>query len=158
MMSDGALNVTAILNKEVYIHGEPIGVELKMHNESTKSVRSVEIVIRQFAEICLSDTVKYKRNVDSLVSSEGFPLDTGENLEKKYELKTVVSDTQGLAIDGRLKKEKPNLAASTIIQHQFGSKENLGIIISYQVKVKMVMSMAQNVSIELPFLVTHVNK
>ena len=41
----------------------------------------------------------------------------------------------GLAIDGRLKKEKANLAASTIIQHQFGSKENLGIIISYQVSV-----------------------
>ena len=66
-----------------------------MQNDSTKSVRSVEIIVRQFAEICLSETVKYKRNVETLSITEGFPLDQGETLEKNYEVKFGVNDTQG---------------------------------------------------------------
>ena len=69
-----------------------------MQNESTKSVRSIEIVVRQFAEICLAETVKYKRVVTSLPITEGFPIDQGEQLEKSFEVKATVVEMQGMTV------------------------------------------------------------
>jgi beta-arrestin len=63
-------------------------------------------------------------------------------------------DKRGLALDGQLKHEDTNLASSTIISDA-SQKENLGIIVQYRVKVKLVVSMGGDLSVELPFTLTH---
>jgi hypothetical protein len=68
-------------------------------------------------------------------------------------------DKRGLALDGQLKHEDTNLASSTI-QKPDVSKEGLGIIVQYKVKVKAVMSgmlpgMDSDISVELPFKLMH---
>ena len=43
-------------------------------------------------------------------------------------------DKRGLALDGQLKAEDTNLASSTIIKKDI-PKENMGVIVSYKIKV-----------------------
>ncbi|ROL44245.1 Beta-arrestin-1, partial [Anabarilius grahami] len=48
-------------------------------------------------------------------------------------------EKRGLALDGKLKHEDTNLASSTLLR-EGANKEILGIIVSYKVKVKLVVS------------------
>jgi len=63
-------------------------------------------------------------------------------------------DKRGLALDGKLKHEDTNLASSTIIRNA-SQKENLGIIVQYKVKVKLIVAMGGDLAVELPFTLTH---
>ncbi|VDD81675.1 unnamed protein product [Mesocestoides corti] len=64
-------------------------------------------------------------------------------------------EKRGLALDGKLKNEDTNLASSTIIVDPT-QKENLGIIVQYRVRVRLVLGFgASDVSVELPFTLAH---
>ena len=59
------------------------------------------------------------------------------------------------ALDGQLKHEDTNLASSTLI-HDPATKENLGIIVQYKVKVKLYLGpLAGELAAELPFTLMH---
>ena len=61
---------------------------------------------------------------------------------KVYTITPLLSDNRekrGLALDGQLKHEDTNLASSTIVK-EGANKEVLGILVSYRVKVKLVVS------------------
>uniref|UniRef100_A0A673M2S1 Arrestin C-terminal-like domain-containing protein n=1 Tax=Sinocyclocheilus rhinocerous TaxID=307959 RepID=A0A673M2S1_9TELE len=76
---------------------------------------------------------------------------------KVYTLTPTLSNNQekrGLALDGQLKHEDTNLASSTIVK-DVSNKEVLGILVSYRVKVKLVVSRGGDVSVELPFVLMH---
>ena len=78
-------------------------------------------------------------------------------MSKVYTLTPLLANNKekrGLALDGQLKHEDTNLASSTIITDP-AQKENLGIIVQYRVKVKLVVSMGGDLSVELPFTLTH---
>ncbi|KAG9348359.1 hypothetical protein JZ751_002094, partial [Albula glossodonta] len=59
-------------------------------------------------------------------------------------------EKRGLALDGKLKHEDTNLASSTLLR-EGANKEILGILVSYKVKVKLVVSRGGDVAVELPF-------
>ncbi|XP_048348899.1 beta-arrestin-1-like [Sphaerodactylus townsendi] len=71
-------------------------------------------------------------------------------------------EKRGLALDGKLKHEDTNLASSTLLRDG-ANKEILGIIVSYKVKVKLVVSRggllgdlaSSDVAVELPFTLMH---
>ncbi|CAN0382092.1 unnamed protein product [Lampetra fluviatilis] len=63
-------------------------------------------------------------------------------------------EKRGLALDGKLKHEDTNLASSTIVK-EGANKEILGILVSYKVKVKLVVSRGGDVAVELPFTLMH---
>lgn len=76
---------------------------------------------------------------------------------KVYTLTPTLSsnrEKRGLALDGQLKHEDTNLASSTIVK-DVSNKEVLGILVSYRVKVKLVVSRGGDVSVELPFVLMH---
>ncbi|TRY91148.1 hypothetical protein DNTS_014121 [Danionella cerebrum] len=76
---------------------------------------------------------------------------------KVYTLTPTLSNNRekrGLALDGQLKHEDTNLASSTIVK-DVANKEVLGILVSYRVKVKLVVSRGGDVSVELPFVLMH---
>jgi beta-arrestin len=158
MMSPNKLHLECSLDKELYYHGETISVNVHIQNNSNKAVKKLKVSVRQFADICLFSTAQYKCTVDEKESEDGFPLGSGSTLSKVYELRPLLSnnkDKWGLALDGQLKHEDTNLASSTLIPDQ-SSKENLGIIVQYKVKVKLYLGpLAGELVAELPFTLMH---
>ncbi|ELT93486.1 hypothetical protein CAPTEDRAFT_177196 [Capitella teleta] len=159
MMSQGNLRLECSLEKEKYYHGESIAVNVLVDNNSNKSVKKVKISVRQYADICLFSTAQYKCVVADLETEEGFPVAPSQTgFCKVYYLTPLLKnnrDKRGLALDGKLKHEDTNLASSTIITDQ-NQKENLGIVVQYKVKVRLILGFgSSDLSVELPFTLTH---
>lgn len=157
MMSPAPLHLECTLDKELYYHGESINVNVQATNNSNKTVKKIRITVIQTAEIMLYSSSQYKCEVAELESTDGFPINPSSTTSKVYTLTPLLAnnkDKRGLALDGKLKHEDTNLASSTIISDQ-AQKENLGIIVQYRVKVKLIVSMGSDLSVELPFTLTH---
>lgn len=157
MLSLHKLHIEASLDKEMYYHGEEIAVNVHIANSSSKTCKKIKVTIRQFADICLFSTAQYKCPVASLESEDGFPVGQSGTLSKVYRLTPLLTNNRekrGLALDGQLKYEDTNLASSTIMDDD-SQKENLGIIVQYKVKVRVIMAYAGDVTLELPFTLSH---
>uniref|UniRef100_A0A3Q1CB62 Arrestin C-terminal-like domain-containing protein n=1 Tax=Amphiprion ocellaris TaxID=80972 RepID=A0A3Q1CB62_AMPOC len=145
LMSDRSLHLEASLDKELYYHGEPISVNVHVTNNSTKTVKRVKI-----SGWSTSSFLNFiKTNLNPVSSSSTFC--------KVYTLTPTLDknrEKRGLALDGKLKHEDTNLASSTIVK-DVTNKEVLGILVSYRVKVKLVVSRGGDVSVELPFILMH---
>uniref|UniRef100_A0A452EIC5 Beta-arrestin-1 n=1 Tax=Capra hircus TaxID=9925 RepID=A0A452EIC5_CAPHI len=155
LMSDKPLHLEASLDKEIYYHGEPISVNVHVTNNTNKTVKKIKISVRQYADICLFNTAQYKCPVameeadDTVAPSSTFC--------KVYTLTPFLANNRekrGLALDGKLKHEDTNLASSTLLR-EGANREILGIIVSYKVKVKLVVSRGGDVAVELPFTLMH---
>uniref|UniRef100_W5N6D1 Arrestin, beta 2a n=1 Tax=Lepisosteus oculatus TaxID=7918 RepID=W5N6D1_LEPOC len=170
LMSDRSLHLEASLDKELYYHGEPISVNVHVTNNSTKTVKKVKISVRQYADICLFSTAQYKCPVAQVEADD--QVSPSSTFCKVYTLTPTLNNNRekrGLALDGKLKHEDTNLASSTIVKEP-ANKEVLGILVSYRVKVKLVVSRGggyilkvsqwdvrevKDVSVELPFVLMH---
>ncbi|KAI8770618.1 beta-arrestin-1 isoform X1 [Biomphalaria glabrata] len=178
IMSPGSIRLEASLDKEKYYHGESIAINVLVDNNTNKTVKKIKISVRQFADICLFSTAQYKCTVAELESEEGFPIQPSQTgFCKVYHLTPLLlnnRDKRGLALDGKLKHEDTNLASSTIMTEK-SQKESLGIVVSYRVKVKLIMGFGsgmwfqkliprrrhendrstKELAVELPFTLTH---
>jgi len=158
MMSPNKLHLEASLDKELYYHGETVAVNVHIQNNSNKSVKKIKVTIRQFADICLFSTAQYKCTVAEVESEEGCPVGPGFSISKVFSLSPLLinnRDKWGLALDGKLKDEDTNLASSTVITDS-SQKENLGIIVQYKVKVKLILGpLVGDLVAELPFTLMH---
>lgn len=159
IMSPGSIRLEASLDKEKYYHGESMAINVLVDNNTNKTVKKIKISVRQFADICLFSTAQYKCAVADLESEEGFPIQPSQTgFCKVYHLTPLLSnnrDKRGLALDGKLKHEDTNLASSTIMTEK-SQKEGLGIVVSYRVKVKLIMGFGSGeLAVELPFTLTH---
>ncbi|XP_070710428.1 arrestin, beta 2b isoform X2 [Pempheris klunzingeri] len=155
LMSGRSLHLEASLDKELYYHGEPIGVNVQVTNNSTKTVKSVKISVRQYADMCLFSTAQYKCSVAQVETDHQVsPSSTSCQI---YTLTPILGpnrEKRGLALDGQLKHEDTNLASSTIIK-EGTNKDMIGILVSYRVKVKLVVCRGGDVAVELPFVLMH---
>ncbi|XP_016360685.1 arrestin red cell-like [Sinocyclocheilus anshuiensis] len=160
LMSDRSLHLEASLDKELYYHGEPISVNVHVTNNSTKTVKRVKISVRQYADICLFSTAQYKCPVAQIEADD--QVASSSTFCKVYTLTPTLNNNRekrGLALDGKLKHEDTNLASSTIVK-DVSNKEVLGVLVSYRVKIKLVVSrggllsslLERDVSVELPFV------
>ncbi|KHN87768.1 putative beta-arrestin, partial [Toxocara canis] len=159
MMSAGLLHMEASLDKEMYYHGESIAVNVHVQNNSNKTVKRIKVAVVQVADICLFTTASYTCEVAKVESTEGFPVGPGATLSKVYTLCPLLSnnkDKRGLALDGQLKHEDTNLASSTTLAPNT-TKENLGIVVQYKVKVRLHVggALGGELTAELPFTLTH---
>ncbi|MFH4977333.1 hypothetical protein AB6A40_004042 [Gnathostoma spinigerum] len=159
IMSPGLLLMEASLDKEMYYHGESIAVNVHIQNNSNKTVKKIKVAVAQVADICLFTTASYTCEVAKIESSEGFPVGPGATLSKVYSLRPLLSnnkDKRGLALDGQLKHEDTNLASSTILSPDV-TKENLGIIVQYKVKIRLNIGgpLGGELSAEMPFTLSH---
>ncbi|CDI98180.1 beta arrestin 1 [Echinococcus multilocularis] len=161
LMSLGSLRVEASLDKQKYFHGESIVVNVLVDNNSTKTVKKIKLIVRQYTVICLPNASHYKCNVAEISSEEGFPIWPSQTgWCKVYCLCPLLADNRdksGLALDGDLKNEDTNLASSTIVPTN-SSREALGIVVQYKVKIRLVLGFGlSDVCLELPFILTHPN-
>ncbi|KAK1889606.1 Arrestin red cell isoform 2 [Dissostichus eleginoides] len=155
LMSDRSLHLEASLDKELYYHGEPISVNVHVTNNSTKSVKRVKISVRQYADICLFSTAQYKCPVAHVEADHQVsPSSTSCQVYTLTPTLGTNREKRGLALDGKLKHEDTNLASSTIVK-EGTNKEMMGILVSYRVKIKLVVSLGGDVAVELPFVLMH---
>uniref|UniRef100_A0A183BRM9 Arrestin_C domain-containing protein n=1 Tax=Globodera pallida TaxID=36090 RepID=A0A183BRM9_GLOPA len=161
IISPGGLHLEASLDKEMYYHGESIAVNVHIQNNSNKTVKKIKVFVQQMADICIFTTARYTCDVDKIDSCEGFPVGPGSTLSKIYTLCPLLlknKDKRGLALDGQLKHEDTNLASSTTFAALRQSvHENLGIIVQYKVKIRLLIAgaLGGELSAELPFTLTH---
>ncbi|KAM9376197.1 arrestin 3b, retinal (X-arrestin) [Pholidichthys leucotaenia] len=138
MMSDKPVNLEASLEKEVYYHGDPIKVNVKINNETNKVVKKIKVSVEQLTSVVLYSSDTYAKEV--CAQEFGETVNANSTLEKTFEIIPLLANNKekrGLAVDGRLKDEDTNLASTTLSQ---GDKEMQGIIISYKVKVTLTVS------------------
>ncbi|XP_019864233.1 PREDICTED: beta-arrestin-2-like isoform X1 [Amphimedon queenslandica] len=162
LLSSHPLTVEANLDKGTYYHGEPIRVNVSITNRSSKTIRKIRVSVRQFAAICLFANSEYKCTVAELESSEGLPIGTGGSLQKSYEITPLLKDNRnkkGLALDGQIKHEDTCLASSTIlpsgVEDSRELRESFGIVVHYSVKVRCIVNLGSDLTLELPFTLTH---
>ncbi|VDO80434.1 unnamed protein product [Haemonchus placei] len=144
---------------DMYYHGESIAVNVHLQNNSNKSVKKLKVSVVQVADICLFTTASYTCEVARVESAEGFPVGPGATLSKVYSVCPLLrnnKDKRGLALDGQLKHEDTNLASSTIMQPST-TKESLGIVVAYRVKIRAAIAgpLGGELVAELPFTLTH---
>uniref|UniRef100_A0A5F9DQ62 Beta-arrestin-1 n=1 Tax=Oryctolagus cuniculus TaxID=9986 RepID=A0A5F9DQ62_RABIT len=151
LMSDKPLHLEASLDKEIYYHGEPISVNVHVTNNTNKTVKKIKISVRQYADICLFNTAQYKCPVameeadDTVAPSStaaargGRPVGHGGRCPY---CRTPTSASQPASPVAHRMREGAN-------------REILGIIVSYKVKVKLVVSRGGDVAVELPFTLMH---
>ncbi|NXH98756.1 ARRB1 protein, partial [Pachycephala philippinensis] len=150
LMSDKPLHLEASLDKEIYYHGEPISVNVHVTNNTNKTVKKIKISGERQGQVPHPTGVP----VPSLWGPTLIPISLcltpvrhdmvapSSTFCKVYTLTPFLANNRekrGLALDGKLKHEDTNLASSTLLRDG-ANKEILGIIVSYKVKVKLVVS------------------
>ncbi|CAJ1063584.1 hypothetical protein L3Q82_022400%2C partial [Xyrichtys novacula] len=163
MMSDKPVHLEASMDKDLYFHGEAIPIKIKINNESNKTVKKFRITVDQTTDIVLYSADKYTKQV--------FLQEFGETVEPNGTYENTLSITlrlaenkekRGLALDGRLKDEDTNLASTTMLRGGL-EKEVLGILVSYKIKINLMVAgggllgglTASDVTLELPLSLMH---
>ncbi|XP_061818917.1 arrestin 3a, retinal (X-arrestin) [Nerophis lumbriciformis] len=163
MMSDKPVHLEASLEKDLYFHGESIPIKMKVNNESNKTVKKIKVTVEQTTDIVLYSADKYSKFVYTKEFGETVePSGTFENTLNIVPLLTDNKEKRGLALDGRLKDEDTNLASTTIMP-QGVEKEMLGILVSYKVKINLMVAgggllgglTSSDVSVEMPLMLMH---
>ncbi|XP_035033614.1 arrestin-C [Hippoglossus stenolepis] len=163
MMSDKPVYLEISLEKDLYFHGEAIPIKIKINNESNKTVKNIKIIVDQTTDIVLYSADKYTKAVLTNDFGETVePSSTYENTLTITPLLTENKEKRGLALDGRLKDEDTNLASSTMLTKTV-EKDVLGILVSYKIKVNLMVAgggllgglTSSDVTAELPLLLMH---
>ncbi|NXN24636.1 ARRC protein, partial [Nycticryphes semicollaris] len=170
MMSDKPLHLEASLDKEIYYHGEAINVTVNINNTTNKIVKKIKISVDQITDVVLYSLDKYTKTVCTEEINDNVAANS--TFSKTYSVTPMLSanrEKRGLALDGKLKHEDTNLASTTILRPGM-DKEVLGILVSYKVKVNLVVSRggtalgeftersafpSSDVAVELPVILMH---
>uniref|UniRef100_A0A3P9NXB3 Arrestin-C n=1 Tax=Poecilia reticulata TaxID=8081 RepID=A0A3P9NXB3_POERE len=116
MMSDKPIHMEASLEKEIYYHGDPITVILKVNNETSKTIKKIKVSVDQLTSVVLYSSDTYTKEVCCEEFTENIAANS--TFEKSYQVTPLLSNNKekrGLAVDGKLKDEDTNLASTTLI-------------------------------------------
>nr|XP_056715698.1 arrestin-C [Euleptes europaea] len=163
MMTDKPLHLEASLDKEIYYHGDPIGVNVKINNTTNKVVKKIKISVEQTTDVVLYSLDKYMKIVCTEEISENVAAES--TFSKSYSVTPTLTNNRekrGLALDGKLKHEDTNLASSTILRPGM-DKDVLGILVSYKIKVNLMVTRggilgdltSSDIGVELPLILMH---
>ncbi|EZA59121.1 Arrestin-like protein [Ooceraea biroi] len=156
--SQGKLNLEVTLDKEIYYHGEKVAANVTVTNNSRKAVKNIKMYVVQHCEVTMVNA-QFSRHVASLETREGCPITPGASFTKQFYLVPLASsnkDRRGIALDGHLKDDDVNLASSTMAAEGKCPTENLGIVISYSVRVKLNCgTLGGELVTDVPFKLMH---
>lgn len=120
MLSPGELELEVTLDKQLYIHGERIGVNICVRNNSNKVVKKIKAMVQQGVDVVLFQNGQYRNTVASMETAEGCPIQPGSSLQKVIYLTPLLTsnrDRKGIALDGYLKADETSLASTTLYVH-----------------------------------------
>ncbi|XP_036999816.2 S-arrestin [Artibeus jamaicensis] len=159
--SDKPLHLEVSLSKEIYFHGEPIPVTMTVTNNTEKTVKKIRALVEQVANVVLYSSDYYVKPVAEEEAQEKVP--PNSTLTTTLTLVPLLANNRerrGIALDGKIKHEDTNLASSTIIKEGI-DRTVLGILVSYQLKVKLTVTgflgelTSSEVATEVPFRLMH---
>ncbi|XP_006527933.1 arrestin-C isoform X11 [Mus musculus] len=162
-LSSQPLQLQAWMDREVHYHGEAISVHVSINNYTNKVIRRIKIAVVQTTDVVLYSLDKYTKTV--FVQEFTETVAANSSFSQTFAVTPLLAancQKQGLALDGKLKHEDTNLASSTILRPGM-NKELLGILVSYKVRVNLVVSYggilgglpASDVGVELPVILIH---
>ncbi|CAK1544263.1 unnamed protein product [Leptosia nina] len=158
MLSPGQLELELTLDKQLYIHGETIAINISVRNHSNKVVKKIKACILQSVDVVLFQNGQYRNVVCSVETQDGCPLQPGASMQKVVQLRpelTPLRDRRGLALDAQLKRHDSSLASTTLLLEP-EQRDAFGIIVSYSAKVKLYLgALNGELSAELPFILMH---
>lgn len=156
--SQGKLNLEVTLDKEIYYHGEKVTANVIVTNNSRKAVKNIKLFVVQHCEVTMVNA-QFSRHVASLETREGCPITPSASFTKQFYLVPLASsnkDRRGIALDGHLKDDDVNLASSTMVAEGKAPNENMGIVISYSVRVKLNCgTLGGELITDVPFKLMH---
>ncbi|KAM6983605.1 arrestin 3a, retinal (X-arrestin) [Tautogolabrus adspersus] len=163
MMSDKPVHLEASMEKDLYFHGETIPIKINIKNESNKTVKKFKITVEQTTDIVLYSADKYTKQV--FCQEFGETVESNGSYENTLSITPLLADNKekrGLALDGRLKDEDTNLASTTMLRMGV-EKDVLGILVSYKIKINLMVAgggllgglTSSDVTIELPLSLMH---
>lgn len=71
MLSPGELELEVTLDKQLYQHGERIGVNICIRNNSNKVVKKIKAMVQQGVDVCLFQNGQYRNTIACNETSEG---------------------------------------------------------------------------------------
>ncbi|PSN49983.1 hypothetical protein C0J52_08761 [Blattella germanica] len=158
LLSDGRVELEASLDKAVYSHGEPILVNMAVHNTSGKTVRRIKVFVVQHVDVCMFSNGKFKNVVALVTSRDECPLGPGSSLNRTYTLHPAKGATKNwIALEDSFSRAGASLASTVTCTSNSPDDRNVfAIYVSYYVKVKLLVSaMGGELSLKLPFTLTH---
>ncbi|NXI55468.1 ARRC protein, partial [Chloroceryle aenea] len=165
MMSDKPLHLEASLDKEVSPRAVPwLNVTVNINNTTNKIVKKIKITVDQITDVVLYSLDKYTKTVCSEEINENVAANS--TFSKTYSVTPLLAanrEKRGLALDGKL---AGHLTAPLCLSPSLRpgmDKEVLGILVSYKVKVNLVVSRggilgdltSSDVGVELPVILMH---
>jgi arrestin-2 len=159
LCAKGKLGLECTLDKEIFYHGQEIPIHVSINNNANKSVKAIRVAIVQHCELTMV-AAQYSCKVARFETKDGCPLGPGANLNRTFTMKPLAQmcgHERGLALDASLSKERDetNLASSSIAETG-DPNDLLGVIVSYSVKVTLVLSgMGGELVVDLPFKLNH---
>ncbi|XP_022692561.1 beta-arrestin-1-like isoform X1 [Varroa jacobsoni] len=147
-LNGGSLSLEATLNKALYLHGEEIRVKIHLSNSSHKTIKHVKVSVLQVADICLFSTGKWKVCVATTNNRNDCPINSGNSIEQEVVLVPKLGDNKhkyGVFVQSRSGPEPDCLASSTVVSEE--QRKNLfGIVVDYEVKVKLCLGTLSSLS------------
>uniref|UniRef100_A0AAQ5Z2T9 Arrestin-C n=1 Tax=Amphiprion ocellaris TaxID=80972 RepID=A0AAQ5Z2T9_AMPOC len=128
-----------------------------------KTVKKIKVTVDQTTDIVLYSADKYTKAV--FTQEFGDTVEPNGSFENTLTIKPLLADNKekrGLALDGRLKDEDTNLASTTMLREGI-EKDVLGILVSYKIKINLMVAgggllgglTASDVTVELPLMLMH---
>ncbi|XP_066879308.1 arrestin-C [Kogia breviceps] len=140
LLSAQPLQLQVWMDKEVQCHGKPITVNVSINNCTNKVIKKIKISVDQITDVVLYSLDKYTKTVFIQEFMESIAANS--TFSKSFAVTPLLAancQKQGLALDGKFKHGDTNLASSTILQPGM-DKELLGILVSYKVRVNLMVS------------------
>ena len=156
-LSPGELELEATLSKQLYHHGETISVAICIKNNSSKTVKKIVVNVMQTIDIAMFSGGHHSARTASIETTEGCPVVPGSSLQRQINLTPSIKGTgkYGVAIDGKMKGDDASLASSTLLADE-NNKDIFGLVVSYSVKVKLMLgAIGGELTAELPFVLMH---
>ncbi|XP_072937257.1 arrestin homolog [Epargyreus clarus] len=157
-LSPGQLELELTLDKQLYMHGETVAVNICVRNNSNKVVKKLRASILQSVDVMLFQNGQYRNVVTSIETEDGCPIQPGGNMQKVIQLRPsldTLRDRRGIALDGQLKSTDSSLASTTLLLDA-EQRDAFGIVVSYSIKVKLFLgALGGELSAELPFILMH---
>ncbi|KAJ0182178.1 hypothetical protein K1T71_002900 [Dendrolimus kikuchii] len=158
VLSPGQLELELTLDKQLYMHGETVALNMCVRNHSNKVVKRIKASIQQGVDVMLFQNGQYRNVVASVETQDGCPLQPGSNLQKVLYLTPTLAanrDKRGIALDGQLKRADTTLASTTLLLDP-DQRDAFGIVVSYSAKVKLYLgALSGELVAELPFIFMH---
>ncbi|XP_067006681.1 phosrestin-2 [Anabrus simplex] len=158
LLSEGRVELEASLDRAIYCHGDPVLVNVAIHNSSSKTVRKIKVFVVQYVDVCMFSNGKFKNVVALVNNREECPLAAGSSLNKTYTLHPEKGVTKNwIALEDSFNKAGTSLASTVTCSSDTPEERNVfAIYVSYYVKVKILVgAMGGVLALKLPFTLMH---